>query len=50
MLMTIKTMNKALFDLITKSKVCSVSSVDYIVGANRTKNYINNNNNNCVNY
>lgn len=45
-------MNKALFDfdLITKPKVCSVSSVDYTVGATRTKNYISNNNKNCVNY
>lgn len=42
-------MNKALFDLdlITKPKVCSV---DCTVGATRTKNYSNNNNNNCVNY
>lgn len=49
-------MNKALFDfdLITKPKVCFVSSVDYYyyyytVGATRNKNHINNNNN-CVNY
>lgn len=44
-------MNKALFDfdLITKPKVCFVSSVDYTVGATRNKNH-NNNNNNCVNY